>query len=242
VMINSRIDSNRIFGGSSGSSYGAVLCALGTTCTIQNSSFRGNPENALALAGPSSVLNTSFFNNGSRAALFVFPRGQVRLNNLTFLRNAGGSFNGWAHLGVQLFGSEPYDLRVSNTLFGPTSGASVGACAFTPGTVFSGGGFNLSVDSSCDALGAGTSLVNPNVTLLAPRIANNGTSELIGLPRNSPAIDVGNPATPGSVDGACATIDPNDVIRPLDGNRDGIARCDIGAMELDLLFADGFDV
>jgi YD repeat-containing protein len=48
----------------------------------------------------------------------------------------------------------------------------------------------------------------------------------------SPAIDAGNPATPGSGGNACDASDQRNFARPADGNGDGSARCDIGAYEV----------
>jgi CSLREA domain-containing protein len=45
----------------------------------------------------------------------------------------------------------------------------------------------------------------------------------------SPAVDRGSPATTGST--ACATVDQRGLSRSVDGNGDGVARCDIGAFE-----------
>ena len=47
----------------------------------------------------------------------------------------------------------------------------------------------------------------------------------------SPAIDAGDPATPGSGGSACESKDQRDWVRPIDADLDGTARCDIGAYE-----------
>ena len=63
--------------------------------------------------------------------------------------------------------------------------------------------------------------------LLGPLQDNGGPSQTHALLQGSPAIDAGNPATPGSGGSACEAIDQRGVSRPQG------AACDIGAFELD---------
>ena len=49
----------------------------------------------------------------------------------------------------------------------------------------------------------------------------------------SQAIDAGNPAQRGTADTTCEATDQRGVTRPQDGHGDGLARCDIGAFELE---------
>ena len=109
-------------------------------------------------------------------------------------------------------------------------------------------GYNLIGNTSGCTIGGTTTgnIVNVNPRLGA--LADNGgpaqTQALLPasqfcLPSGgcsfilpSPAIDAGNPATPGSTtSGACAASDQRAVTRPIDGTGDGTARCDMGAYE-----------
>lgn len=68
---------------------------------------------------------------------------------------------------------------------------------------------------------------------LAALQSNGGPTKTHAPQAASPAIDAGNPAAPGQSRDpyACATADQRAVARPKDGNADGAARCDIGAVE-----------
>lgn len=88
--------------------------------------------------------------------------------------------------------------------------------------------------TNCAPAGSG------NLSGIDPLLLALDTSLAIPAQRpadNSPLLDAGDPA------GSCARIDSQGTPRPLDGNGDGAAVCDIGAVELrrDLIFTDGFD-
>lgn len=72
--------------------------------------------------------------------------------------------------------------------------------------------------------------------LLTPLKDAHTASPFHGLLPGSPAID--------GADADCPALDQRGGSRPLDGNGDGAAQCDIGAIEqpyIDVIFADGFE-
>ncbi len=68
--------------------------------------------------------------------------------------------------------------------------------------------------------------------LLGALADNGGPTQTYALLEGSPAIDGGNPEGCLGIEDALLTSDQRGVARPLDGDRDGTARCDIGAYEL----------
>ncbi len=68
-------------------------------------------------------------------------------------------------------------------------------------------------------------------------LADNGGSTLtLALAPTSPAVDHGDSSV-------CEALDQRGVTRPLDGDGDGTATCDVGAFEYsDVLFAGGFQL
>jgi hypothetical protein len=91
-------------------------------------------------------------------------------------------------------------------------------------------GHNIASDASCD-------LTQPSDQpstdpLLGPlSVASNGDWTHSPMP-DSPAIDGGDPAGCRDASGALLELDQRGVQRPLDGDGDGIAICDIGAVEV----------
>jgi uncharacterized repeat protein (TIGR01451 family) len=98
------------------------------------------------------------------------------------------------------------------------SANSGGNCA---GTITSNGS-NLDSDASCGFAAAGDQTnVDPALGDLAD---NGGPTATHALLNGSPAIDT-------AASGSCPSTDQRGVARPVDGNGDSIAACDIGAYE-----------
>jgi len=85
------------------------------------------------------------------------------------------------------------------------------------------GGHNISSDDSCGFDPANGSMPNTN-PLLGWLQDNGGPTWTHALLEGSPAIDAGD-------DALCPTTDQRGAPRPLDGNGDGLAVCDIGSFE-----------
>ena len=107
-------------------------------------------------------------------------------------------------------GMPPPDIESANNLFGTNGNA--GVSGVSPGP---------------------TDIV-PSVPLeqiLGPLKNNGGPTQTHALVAGSPAIDAGNPGGCQDNSGALLQTDQRGFPRDVDGNGDGTARCDIGAVE-----------
>ena len=71
----------------------------------------------------------------------------------------------------------------------------------------------------------------PVAQILGPLKNNGGPTQTHALLAGSPAIDAGDPSGCRDSQGALLATDQRGFARHVDGNNDGIARCDIGAVE-----------
>jgi len=129
-------------------------------------------------------------------------------------------------------------LEAGHTVFGETLNGS--PCS----RVVTSLGYNLSVDDSCFYQSTGD-LVNTASGLGGILGAVNYKTAVMPVP-GSPVIDSGDPAGCLGADGSPLLVDQRDLPRPADGDNDGEAICDRGAVEVssdyDGLFSDGFEV
>ncbi|AFY87362.1 choice-of-anchor Q domain-containing protein [Chroococcidiopsis thermalis] len=93
------------------------------------------------------------------------------------------------------------------------------------GTIVDLGG-NLSSDATC---GFPTSRSNVEIVL-----GGRDDHDMLPIYAESPAIDRG-------IDDQCQSTDQRGMTRPLDGNRDGVATCDVGAYEYLAPLSEGVD-
>lgn len=217
-----------------------ALSSIGIA-TISNSTFVGNK----ATAGPGGAICT-VFTNVSRDAL-VSDR--MSITNTTFYGNSAatqggaiyaGTFPATGTVGLQLLNvtfdsnSAPFGASIGwdlvgannalvsaeNTIFSNSLGGGEN-CIRGGASQFISRGHNISSDSSCPFDQSGD-LVNTD-PLLGPLADNGGLTQTQALLGGSPAIDAGSKN--------CTVFDQRGTVRPIDGNKDGKAVCDVGAVE-----------
>ena len=133
------------------------------------------------------------------------------LTNVTFFGNSAEVFGGGMYNWV--FASKPI---VTNTIIWGNSPAL---------QIYNDDGTPIITYSDIQGVVVHPGIGNINTDpLLVPLANNGGFTQTHALPLGSPAIDKGDPAN-------CPTTDQRGYPRPIDGNGDGSAICDMGAYE-----------
>jgi CSLREA domain-containing protein len=224
------------------------------TMTLTNSTVSGNtagagggigvPGNGGFSSGFTATLTNSTIsgnstNTGDGGGIFIGTGATATLTNVTVAANTAGSPGG----GISISGSGT--VRLANTIVATnlTHNGSSSDCA---GTLTSQG-FNLIGNTDgCTLSGTTTGNIlnqEPRLGALADNGGPTQTQALLQANNSCPlkgpcplynpsqGIDAANPATVGSGRDACPSTDQRGITRPLDGNGDGTARCDMGAFE-----------
>lgn len=216
--------------------YGPILDAT-ATLRLQNTLLLDNQAWDYLSPDPDGLGGGLFVRAQSGAST------RVEIRNTTFALNRARSGVG-AHLA-----DSGADYRTfHSTLFGQSgpsqSGLTGSACDLDASSVIpSAPSRSLAVDASCATF---SGLAQVDATTLGLQILQPANSPPvdIALRDDSPAIDAGADGAPSTSDfSRCAPLDLDGRARPLDGDADGNAACDIGAIESpgNLLFANGFE-
>lgn len=215
------------------------------TFTIERNFF----ENNIGLRGGAlAFINASFtqaniINNTLRANRGMASGGGVsfvnccyaKLINNTFSENRSG-VDGYANQYGGAFTINVGTMDLINNIVNNTSPDSPG-CSYTYGQVTSS--HNFYSDAACPLPTPDpTSLVTGPMTWLGAPKNLGGYVFVMPLAYGAPAIDAGD-------DARCAPYDARGIVRPIDGDGDGIAHCDAGALEssyVDRIFRNGFEL
>jgi hypothetical protein len=210
----STFNGNQSYGNGSGGGF----YARGTTVVVANCTLHGN--------------FTNVFGGGFDA------HGTLRMYNDTISNNAATVGGG----GFSLLGG---DGTMNNSIVADNTGSTSYGPEFLAGTFnYVGSNFTANFSLIKGNFKVDGTFTNSNAKLhedpkLGPLAYNGGPTRTRALLPGSPAIDSGT-------NSICTPADQRQMPRPDDGNGDGAYRCDMGAFEvgpidLDRIFANGFD-
>lgn len=199
-----KISASTISGNSAGNAAG-IFIEGGNNHQIHNSTIAGNKT------------RSSSFSSTGGAIRFQFT--DLTITSSTIASNTSNLSNDGA-----VIADSDAVLTVENTIIANNVGGNCRTIGLSPETIgsISSSGHNLSSDNSC-GFSQPSDMNNTNPQL--GNLQNNGgTTFTMALLWISPAIDAGN-------NSSCPVIDQRGETRPLDGNNDSTAVCDIGSVE-----------
>jgi len=232
------LTANSSVAGPAGAGFGGAILSDGldslltlTDSTVSDNSAQGG-GGGVAIGGNFVLANVTVSGNSSTqdfgGGLYFFSDAKGTANNLTVTTNSASLKGGGVFIETSAFiGIAP---KITNSILASNEAPSEPDCsgAFSSGYDLIGNAGSATTGcvgpaaAKHDLLGTSASPIDPKLALPAN---NGGPTPTVALATGSPALDAGNPAVPGSGNGACEAADQRGARRP------GGVRCDIGAFE-----------
>lgn len=233
-----------------GFSGGAVYQGTGTAVTIDQSSFVGNTaigggayasySDGMTGVAQGAIENSTFSNNqtyGSGGAIHgMGSMTNLALRNVTVANNVADMTDADAGHGGGFALQNGASMQIANSLIANnTDWSGVAPDCYNPNTQVSQGANLIGDATGCNWSAAPDDLIGTAVSPIDPVLEPlTGLLPYHPLGTDSPAIDAGS-AAPITSDPdmwpGCRPLDQIGTARPKDGNANGTAVCDIGAIE-----------
>lgn len=223
---------------------GGIVIQGAAQVIVSDSSLEGNAVlgDGGAIWNSGGILrltNTTVSGNessGNGGAIFNTGGGLVNLNNVTISENSASSGAGYTQTGGNT--TITNSIIVNNQL--KATGGFRALADEAADVSVNGGSMTVRYSGIKKITGSfndtGTNLFSTDLKLEPAQIV--GVKKIYRLQPGSPAIDAGDPNIPGQ-GGTCATKDIVGKARPIDGDGDFVAICDMGAFEYDVLSDTG---
>jgi hypothetical protein len=198
----------------------------GANLTIERSTFSGNVSFRNDAAAPGAAI-TAFADSVQilNSTIGLNPQGGLRATvSDLLLANTTVSNNGRAGIGMNGLGA--ISLTVRNSIIADNE---VG-CVFDAPFASTAASYSLDEDGSCGFVTTPDNLIGVDPKL-GPLADNGGPTKTNSLLPGSPARDAGDPAAPGGPT-TCLLTDQRGIARPQPSTSGGVARCDMGAVEV----------
>jgi hypothetical protein len=249
VIADSALVSNEGSGSAS-----AILTRFSGQATIVRSLFERNFGGPVVQGENAQIRMSLVRGNSFQGPLVELRNGTIE--NSTFSENysqdfiigGDGTVNGATIARNTAYAAIGGDVTVSNSIIAEnvsSSSPASGDCSsmVSAGHNIIGAGCDYSPVDPTDLVGTPESPLDPQ---LSDQLVGSGYAATYVPDLASPVIDAGSTGSEGQP-GACGPVDQRGTPRPLDGNADGVSRCDIGAYEAPQPFvltsgADGEDV
>jgi CSLREA domain-containing protein len=235
TLLRTILTGNSSVAGTAGSGLGGAIVSDGpnASLTIADSTISNNTAQGagggIAAGGDVSLSNVTVAGNRTTAdlggGLYFFTGIRAMVNNATIAGNTAAVKGGGILVETSLFiGVSP---KVTNSIIAGNTAPAGPDCGGAIDTSYDliGNGADCTGPSAAnhDKVGTAASPIDPK---LGPLAGNGGPTPTRALLAGSPALNAGNPATPGAGGGACEATDQRGATRP------GGAVCDIGAFEV----------